>query len=49
LTRRYVLDSVLIIRWVRDVRRFVAHEDTEHNQCRTLELAYVRVGAVRPL
>jgi hypothetical protein len=49
LTRRYVLDSVLIIRWVRDVRMFVAHEDTEHSKCRTLELAYARVGAVRPL
>jgi hypothetical protein len=49
LTRRYVLASVLIIRWVRDVRMFVGYEDTEHSKCRTLDLAYARFGTVRPL
>jgi hypothetical protein len=46
LTRRYVLDSVLIIRWVRDVHMFVAHEDTELSKSRTLEFTYARVGTV---
>jgi hypothetical protein len=49
LTPRYVLDSVLIIRWLRDVRMSVAHEDTEHSKCRTLEFTYPRVGSLRPL
>jgi len=40
---------VLIIYWVGDVRMVVAQEDTEHSRCRTVEHAFARVGAVRPL
>jgi hypothetical protein len=40
-----VLDSVLIIRWVGDVRMFVAPEDTEHGKSPTLEFTHPRVGA----
>jgi hypothetical protein len=40
-----VLDSVLIIRRVGDVRMFVAQEGTVHDKSRTLEFTHPRVGA----